>query len=80
MKTLSIKLTAELDARLRSFLRERNISKSDFVREAIDAYLNQQHNENARGSVADLIQDLLGSVRGPKDLATNKKYLKGYGE
>lgn len=80
MKTMSIKLTDELDARLRAFLREREMNRSDLVREAIDAYLSHQHQEITRGSFADLAEDLIGSVRGPSDLATNKKYLKGYGQ
>lgn len=80
MKTMSIKLPDELDSRLRSFLRERSLSRSDVVREAIDIYLNQQRNELARGSFSDLAQDLIGSVHGPSDLATNKEYMKGYGE
>lgn len=79
MKTMSIKLPDELDNRLRSFLRDRSLSRSDVVREAIDLYLNQQQNEASRGSVADLMQDLLGSVHGPEDLSTNKEYMKDYG-
>lgn len=80
MKAISIKLPDELDVRLRAFMRQRKMGRSDLVREALDAYLSHHHDGSMLSSFADLAQDLIGSVRGPEDLATNKKYLEGYGE
>jgi metal-responsive CopG/Arc/MetJ family transcriptional regulator len=76
---MSIKMTVELDARLRSFLRERNMSRSDRVRKAISAFLDQQHDEASPRSVVNLMHDLIGSVRDPEDLSTSKEHMKDYG-
>ena len=71
MKTLTIRLPDALAAEIDQESRARRVSKSDIVRER----LNQpQRSRPARGSMLDLVGDLLGSVQGlPADLSSNKK-------
>jgi Arc/MetJ-type ribon-helix-helix transcriptional regulator len=79
MKTLTVRLPETLVAEIEAESRERQISKSDVVRERL---------RHATGSTRErapvhTIADLIGSVDGlPSDLSTRKKhYLKatGYG-
>lgn len=80
MKTLTVRLPELLVAEIEAESRERQISKSDVVRERL------QHAIGPTQQWAvplDAIADLIGSVDGlPADLSTRKKhYLKatGYG-
>ena len=77
MKTLSLKVPDALDAKLTALAARRGESKSAVVREAIERYVPEAPGEAA--SLLDLSRDLVGSVSGPKDLATNPKYLEDYG-
>lgn len=77
MPTVTIKMT---DAQFAALAREaavRGVSKAGILR---DAFLKRQANEISGDSAFHLISDLVGSVAGPRDLATNPKYLKGYGK
>ena len=77
MKSISLKLSADLHARLAQLSRKRNVAKSEVVRAALEAYLNGT--SAAEPSCAELAAELVGSLDGPADLATNPKHLKGYG-
>ncbi len=75
--TVTIKMT---DAQFAALAREataRGTSKAGVLR---DTFLKKQAKETSADSAFDLIADLVGSVEGPRDLATNPKYLKGYGK
>jgi Arc/MetJ-type ribon-helix-helix transcriptional regulator len=76
MGTLTVKLPRPLEARLDAVVRRRKQRKSDVVREAIERLVAE---DSEKGSVLDLMRDLKGIGSGPKDLATNPKYMKGYG-
>jgi Arc/MetJ-type ribon-helix-helix transcriptional regulator len=80
MKTLTVRLPEDLVAELESESRERNISKSDVVRERLT---RTERRRRQSAATLDAIADLVGSVDGlPRDLsAQTKKYLKstGYG-
>lgn len=78
MKTISLKLPDEVHAKLASLSKQRGQAKSDIVRDALDAYLADRK-KATRVSCADLAGDLIGSVSGPTDLATNPKHMEGYG-
>ena len=78
MKTLSLKLSDELNARLARVSRDRGAAKSEVVREALEAYFAGAQNGSGV-SCADLAGDLIGSVDGPADLAANPKHLRDYG-
>lgn len=77
MKTISLKLPDEVDARLEARARELGRTKSDVTREALKRFLNEGPTSGV--SCLDLVRDLVGVVRGPGDLASNKKHLRGYG-
>lgn len=80
MKTLTVRLPEPLAAAIEAEARERNVSKSDVVRERL---------ERAASVAGELpappydIADLIGSVDGlPPDLSSRKKHylrLTGYG-
>lgn len=77
MRTISLKLPDDLDAKLEARARDVGRTKSEITREALLQFLE---GEPARGvSCLDLVRDLVGTARGPGDLASNKKYLRGYG-
>ena len=80
MKTLTVRLPEPLVADIDAESRERRISKSDVVRERLQASARAGRRRAAR---LNGIKDLVGSVEGlPPDLSARKKrYLKatGYG-
>ncbi len=80
MKTVSMKLPDDLDARLRVFARQTGLSRSEIVRQAILAYLPGDKEHASAHSALDLVEDLVGCVEGPPDLSTNRKHMEGYGE
>ena len=75
--TISIKVPDDLDARLEARARTLRRSKSELTREALSRYLDDGTTTDASG--LDLVRDLVGTVRGPGDLASSKKHLRGYG-
>ena len=79
MKSISLKLPDELHDRLVKAANEKKLSKSDVLRAAIESYLLQA-NGHKRLTMWDLVGDLAGSLKGgPPDLATNPKYMEGFG-
>jgi hypothetical protein len=76
MKTISLKISSDLDQWLAAQSKRSGRSKSAITRDAL---------EKSRGakdtpSCHDLMSDICGSFRsGTKDLATHKKHLKGFG-
>lgn len=77
METISLKLPPALQSLLKAEARRRQTTKSELVRDCLAQMLRP-----GRGAIVschDLAQDLAGSLHGPRDLATNKKYLKGFG-
>lgn len=79
MDLLSVKIPVELSRRVDAAAKTRQASKSAVVREALEAYFSQQPSAVPAASCLDLARDLIGSVEGPRDLATNKKHMKGFG-
>jgi hypothetical protein len=79
MKTLSLKLSQKLNSRLNRAAKERGQSKSEVVREALEQYLNGQQSVPA-GSALEAFLPWVGCVDGPADLATNPKYMEGFGK
>ena len=76
MKTISLKIDSNLYGWLEKQSKRLGRSKSAITRAALE----QSRNKTAP-SCHDLMQDACGSLRsGVRDLSTNKKYLKGFGE
>ena len=80
MRTISLKLPDDLLAHLDSEANTRGVTKSQLVRESLEAALRKP--AKGRGvSCFDLARDLAGAIKGPpRDLAENPKYLEGFGE
>ena len=79
MKTLSLKLSELLLAKLTSAAEKRGESRSELVREAIEAFITG-NKPAPEGSCLNLAKDLAGCVNGPVDLSFNKKRMHGYGQ
>jgi hypothetical protein len=79
MKTLSVKVSDDLNLKLAAVAAKRKESKSNLIREAIETILDANE-AITPNSCLDLAKDLIGSVEGPPDLSHNNNYLKGYGQ
>jgi hypothetical protein len=75
MRSTPIKLPEPFDSKLTAIAKKRHSTRAKVLGEALDAYGKQA----ARPTVASLAADLIGSVEGAVDLATNPKYMTGYG-
>lgn len=78
MKTISLKLPEPLDKLLQTAARQRRISKSTLLREAIARHLAPD-TISAKSSFAALADDLAGCIEGPKDLSVGSRHMEGYG-
>jgi predicted DNA-binding protein len=79
MVTLTVKIPEALASKLEALVRRRGQRKSEIVREAIERAVEAEADPK-KGSALDLVRDLKGVFKGPKDLSTNPKYLRGFGE
>ena len=78
MKTLSIKLPDSLAAMLESAVASHRKTRSELMREALEAYLSKNRGARADSFLA-AAHDLAGIAKGPRDLSTNKAHLKDFG-
>ena len=79
MNTISLKLPDRLLERLEAESRARGTTKSSLVRECLEKSLGAGP-VDGKATCYDLASDLAGSLQGlPRDLATNQKYLEGFG-
>jgi len=76
MPTVTVKMSDAQFAALKREARARRTSKAGLLREA---FLHR-HERAPGDSAYDLISDLVGSVKGPVDLATNPRHMRGYGQ
>ena len=79
MPAISLKVPPVLDAKLATLARQRRTSKSAVVRDALEAYFAGD-GKPRKLSALDLVRDLVGRFEGPRDLSTNKRYLRGFGQ
>jgi metal-responsive CopG/Arc/MetJ family transcriptional regulator len=75
MRVVSIKLPEDLDQELSEIAKRRNASRSAILREALESFAR-----GSKRSATSAAGDLVGSLRGPRDLSTHRKHLSGYGE
>jgi len=77
MDAISVKLPAAVRRKLAAEASRRNVTQSVIVRESIERALADTRANGQPASCADLVEDLLGSLKsGRKDLATNKTLLE----
>lgn len=79
MTTISLKVPDTLDSRLTVEAQRRRTSKSAVVRECVEKMLLAPRKDRA-ASCLDLASDLAGCLKGPRDIATNPKYLDDFGQ
>jgi len=82
MSVLTCKLPQALDGRLADLAKRRGVPKSVLVREAIEAKIAEEAAAPKRhpANLIEALGDSVGSISsGKRDLARNKKHLKGYG-
>lgn len=84
IKTLSVKLPESLAKWLAGEAKLTRRSRSELVREALEAKRNG-HSNGAKGTpkpqnMAEALASLGGFFNGPTDLSTNPKYLEGFGK
>jgi len=80
MQTISLKLPEDLLADLEREAKARRVSKSVLIRESLETALRHRSRRGV-ASCYDLARDLAGTVKGlPRDLASNPKYMEGFGE
>jgi predicted transcriptional regulator len=80
MSVLTMKVSAELAAKLEKISARRRVSKSQIIREALEKALMKAESDNEL-SAYDLMKEGFGVVRtGIKDLASNKNHLKDFGK
>lgn len=76
MESMSIKLPRALSAKVSRLARRRNVSRTEIVRDALEVYTAEEGS-----SAGSAVNDLKGCLKGlPRDLSTNPRHLKGYGE
>ena len=76
MKMISLKLPESLAQWLAEESKTLGRSQSDLVRDALEV----RRKKSGKKSCHDLMQDLCGTLKGPRDLSTNPKYLDGFGQ
>jgi predicted DNA-binding protein len=78
MTTITCKIPDKISAHLSALARQRRVPKSQIVREALAASFRKT---KSRMSAFDLMKDVCGIVKGgPKDYASHRRHLKGFGE
>jgi metal-responsive CopG/Arc/MetJ family transcriptional regulator len=75
MKVVSFKLPEELDSALTSLSKQRGVSRSELVREAIAGLACPR-----TGSAIEAAGKLVGCLEGPEDLSTSSLYLEDFGK
>ncbi|MEO8351893.1 MAG: ribbon-helix-helix protein, CopG family [Chthoniobacteraceae bacterium] len=82
MSVLTCKLPSALDGRLAELAKRRGVPKSVLVREAIEAKIAEEAAAPRRrpANLLEALGDSVGSIAsGKRDLASNKKHLRGFG-
>ena len=78
MSTISLKVPESLASRLEDTARQKGVSKSALIRDALEAYLQADRAERAESALSQ-VADLAGIMSGPEDLSVNKDYLRNFG-
>ena len=78
MKTITFKLPEKLAADLDAAAQEDGVSKSQIIRKVLEDRLRSKRGKKSPRAY-DLVKDLSGSIKGPADLLTNRKYVRDFG-
>jgi hypothetical protein len=73
-------LPASLDEALEAASQRKQLSKSEFVRRAISAYVSVEDSDPKPVSALSLAGDLVGCFQGgPQDLSSNPRHMDDFG-
>lgn len=75
MTTVSLKLPEVLLHAIEQEARARGLSKSALIRGCVEKGLNRKMISRKQRTYLELMGNLVGSFRGPRDLSTNRRYL-----
>jgi hypothetical protein len=75
MTTVSLKLPEVLLRDVEDEAETRGVAKSAVIRDCIERTLRKKKRPKREATCLDLMGDLVGSFRGPRDLSTNRRYL-----
>lgn len=78
MNTISLKIPQTLALRLENAARQRGVSKSAVIRDALENHLQAETVEIPESALSRAT-DLAGVVSGPPDLSVNPGYLRDFG-
>lgn len=78
MHTISLKVPEPLAIRLKDAARQKGMSKSALIRDALEAYLQADRAERAESALSQ-VADLAGVLSGSEDLSVNEEYLRHFG-
>ena len=78
MNTISLKVPEPLAIRLKDAARQKGVSDSVLIRDALEAYLQVDGTERAESALSQ-VSDLVGMLSGPEDLSVNTDYLWNFG-
>lgn len=77
---ISVRLTRKLAGKLKRKVSLRGQSESTAVRDALETYFDRKPAKESCDDVAVRL-GIIGCAKGlPRDLSTNKRYFKGFGE
>jgi Arc/MetJ-type ribon-helix-helix transcriptional regulator len=79
MKTMSLKISEELEEKIERAVRRHRLTKSEIVRQALERFVREEPAPPPPSSALALLEDLAGCLEGPPDLSTNEEHLEGYG-
>jgi hypothetical protein len=80
MTTITLKVPAQLKHELQAAARRQGVSCSHLLRQAAEQWVNGSR-RRGKASLYERSKDLCGVVkRGPSDLASNPKHLRGFGQ
>jgi predicted DNA-binding protein len=76
---ISVRIPQKLTDRLRIRSRAKGATESDLVREALEKYLEGPTESRSAYELAKQA-GVIGSIEGPADLSTNRRYFKDFGK
>ncbi|MFI5184879.1 MAG: ribbon-helix-helix protein, CopG family [Vicinamibacteria bacterium] len=77
MKVISLRVSDQLDARLRAIARRSRVGRSAVIRRVLEHVTDRPGADPS--SFLEQAQDLVGRLAGPSDLSSNKARLRRYG-
>jgi len=75
MSIIALRIPDELANKLAAAARQRGVSRSAIICDALVAYMRQAE----AGSAADLLGDLIGAFEGPEDLSYRHEQMEDFG-